>query len=319
MSEEERGSPKKGMRNNNFTLEHLKLLKQQIENEKKILEDDINQVLESEKKKKQDPDKPLETGHKMWSKKIKNNLMAFTRVKMLNDDLRLWGSSMNIVGLNPKDYEHVKRLMAEHQVENQRVIKKKKRYLIYPDDLFAHVWNLIYFIILIYTAFSTPYRVAFIDDLPFGLIVIENLTDCLFGIDMVLTVFTAIMLDNGQYIEDIPKLFIRYLTTWMIPDFIGIFPMQLFVQSNNSANDFFKFLRLPRLSRLLRLVKLVKTKKIKNNRLIDQIRDSLRFSAATVRIFNFLFLVIISLNFVGCMWYFVAKQEELGPDTWVYQ
>ena len=53
-----------------------------------------------------------ESGRK-WSK-IRKNIIAFARMKIMNDDLRLWGSNINVVGLNPKDFEHVKKLMAEN-------------------------------------------------------------------------------------------------------------------------------------------------------------------------------------------------------------
>jgi hypothetical protein len=90
-------------------------LKKHIEQEKKDLDQELKQYTGTDKKKveeKQEATTNPKDSDK-WAR-LKKNLLAFTRVKMLNDDLRLWGSSMNIVGLNPREFDHVKKLMADY-------------------------------------------------------------------------------------------------------------------------------------------------------------------------------------------------------------
>ena len=315
--DQQQQQPMSNSNSNEFTLEHMKLLKKQIETEKKNLEKDLNEYTAIEKNKTNNVLVFKGEPGKKWNR-VKNNVLAFTKVKLLNDDLRLWGSTMNVVGLDPKDFEHVKKLMAEHQVDNRVIEVKRRPWMIYPDDIFYNIWTAVYSILLIYTAFVTPYRISFLDETPVWLSVVEYFVDSLFLIDMILTLFTTVQLENGTYITDRKQIFLIYLKGWMFLDFLGIFPLQLF--TDNSSNDFIKYLRLPRLFRLVRVIRVFKgVKKIKENKYMQTIQDTLQFSTASVRIFNFLVLVMISIHFVGCMWFFAAKAMDLSPGTWVYE
>lgn len=171
---------------------------------------------------------------KRWTK-LKKNILAFARMKIMNDDLRLWGSNINVVGLNPKDYEHIKRLMAQNQIDHSNINQKKKRWLLYPDDTFISVWTVIYFILLIYTAFVTPYRLAFIDDVSIAMNVIEWMVDSLFLMDIFITMFSAIQLDTGRFMDDRKKIVTKYLKGWFFIDVIAIFPFQILFEDGDTA------------------------------------------------------------------------------------
>jgi hypothetical protein len=39
----------------------------------------------------------------------------------------------------------------------------------------------------------------------------------------------------------------------------------------------------------------------------------------TVRLIKFLVATILIVHIVGCLWYFMAKLDDLSPDTWVFR
>ena len=80
---------------------------------------------------------------------------------------------------------------------------------------------------MVYTAFVTPYRIAFLDSLPLTWIIIEQVIDGLFFIDILVTINSAIVLEDGQVIDDRKKIFLQYLKGWLLFDIVAIIPVQL--------------------------------------------------------------------------------------------
>ena len=35
------------------------------------------------------------------------------------------------------------------------------------------------------------------------------------------------------------------------------------------------------------------------------------------RLFTAMYIIVIMAHFTACMWYFIAKIDGFGPDTWV--
>ena len=69
--------------------------------------------------------------------------------------------------------------------------------MILPDENFKVVWDIIMTFFLFYTFFITPYRIAF-DDETLWLIIIDQIVDLIFFIDIVITFFLAFY--NSQFI-----------------------------------------------------------------------------------------------------------------------
>jgi len=305
-----------------FTLDHFKLLRKQIENEKKVLEQDIKVAVE-EKEKKESSLNLSQASSKKWEK-AKKNVLVLARVKRLNDDLRLWGSSMNVGALNPQKKD-LKMLMPETQFDNAVVEKKHKKWMLYPHSRLATMWQAIYLLIMMYTAFITPYRIAFIQDMPTWWFNLEQAIDILFFIDILVVLNSPKVLENGDINDDRRQIFHEYLRGWLIPDIIAVIPFYRFIPEahetgNKDYNDLVKMVRLPRLYKLIRIAKIFKVaKKIKRNKYFQDLQDSLQINVSAWKIISFFLILLLSVHVFACLWYFAASFYNFTPGTWVYE
>lgn len=68
--------------------------------------------------------------------------------------------------------------------------------------------------ILIFTAISTPYRLAFTESDDLTWIIINYIVDALFAIDMILCFFTAYDDENEDLVHDRRTIALSYVKTW---------------------------------------------------------------------------------------------------------
>lgn len=101
-------------------------------------------------------------------------------------------------------------------------------------------------------------------------------------------------------------------------DLLSIVPFTYFFQTRN----YNRLARLARLNKLYRLVKMFKMfrmfKMVKESgkiyRFLNQV---LKLKANYERLFYFVLLMMLFCHIMACMWYFIAKLDDLGPETWV--
>ena len=43
------------------------------------------------------------------------------------------------------------------------------------------------------------------------------------------------------------------------------------------------------------------------------------FHSGINRLMNLFFLVIFVMHVIGCLWFYQAKMQDYGPETWVYR
>jgi hypothetical protein len=72
--------------------------------------------------------------------------------------------------------------------------------------------------ILIYTATVTPFKVCFLEDEPIHFVVLDFIIDFLFALDIAITCFLAYFDKNNKLVVDKKKIFLNYLTGWMLLD-----------------------------------------------------------------------------------------------------
>ena len=85
---------------------------------------------------------------------------------------------------------------------------------------------------------------------------VDLTVDLLFFVDLVLSFFSAVKLQDGTMIKEFHAISKTYLKTWFVVDLLAIFPFYLIGQDSISALA--PILRIPRLFKMLRLVRLVK-------------------------------------------------------------
>jgi len=86
------------------------------------------------------------------------------------------------------------------------------------------VWNPVLIILFCWTATVAPFKMAFIDDLPFYYQVIDSVIDTVIVIDILITFRTAYKDKNDKLIDDSYKIAVNYIKTWLLLDVMAVFP-----------------------------------------------------------------------------------------------
>jgi Ion transport protein len=107
---------------------------------------------------------------------------------------------------------------------------------------------------LIFTAFVSPYRIAFVDVDSKPWQGIETFTDCIFGLDLILNFFFAYYDQSEEIIDNRTKIAIDYLKGWFTIDLITVFPISQILSTGNFGH-LAKVARIPRLYRLIKIIR----------------------------------------------------------------
>ena len=76
-------------------------------------------------------------------------------------------------------------------------------------------------IALIFTAIYVPIRIAFLDQVPLELLIIEYIVDAIFFCDIFVNFFSAYYDDNHTIITDKKRIAKKYLTGWFLIDLVA--------------------------------------------------------------------------------------------------
>jgi hypothetical protein len=112
-----------------------------------------------------------------------------------------------------------------------------------------------------------------------------------------------------------------YLRTWFVIDIVSILPISYFTDSTMKYNNLTRIGRLPKLYRLLKLTKLLRMSKIAKkgnvNRITKFFLEKLKVNANIERLIYFILSFLLLNHLSACIWFFVAKLQDLSPDCWV--
>jgi potassium voltage-gated channel Eag-related subfamily H protein 7 len=135
-------------------------------------------------------------------------------------------------------------------------------------------WDALVMVLLIYTAYITPYEVAFLETRINVMFAINRFVDLVFLIDLFKNFVTAYFDDYEQYwVGDHRKIAMNYLRGWFMIDFVSILPFDtvgLALQSSSVTNqrnagnkmDSSQAIRLIRVMRLLKMMRLIRSVRI---------------------------------------------------------
>ena len=170
--------------------------------------------------------------------------------------------------------------------------------------------------ILVFTAITTPMRLAFFDDDDFTWTTINNVIDSLFGLDIIFCFFTTIEDEDDELIIDKKVIAITYLKSWFFIDLLSILPVSEFMNTGDFSN-LARIARLPKLYRLIRMVKLVRIMKIikERNTISKFLGDFLKINAALERLSFSCFIFMMLVHIISCFWVIIANFEESNDDN----
>lgn len=139
------------------------------------------------------------------------------------------------------------------------------KHLLHPLGKRKTVWDLFIALLIVYSAVTVPYRIAFSIIATGPLAVVDDLVNYFFLIDILVSFNTAIVDSSTELLVPVRTLIaIEYFKFWFWIDLVSAFPFEdLFILFNlNSGNldavVLLKLLRLARVFKLLRVLRLGK-------------------------------------------------------------
>nr|XP_043606616.1 potassium channel KAT3-like [Erigeron canadensis] len=186
-----------------------------------------------------------------------------------------------------------------------------KKYVIAPYDRRYRWWQAFLVVLVIYSAWSSPFELAFKEVATGSLMFVDLVVDLFFVIDIILTFFVA-YLDKSTYllVDDHKKIATKYVTHLMFPmDVASTLPFQsiyrLFTGKLHHG-QVFGFLNLLRLWRLRRV-----------SELFSRLEKDTRFSYFWTRYIKLICVTLFAIHSAGCFYYWIATHHRPVEDTWL--
>ncbi|CAA3014221.1 potassium channel KAT3-like [Olea europaea var. sylvestris] len=184
-----------------------------------------------------------------------------------------------------------------------------RKYIISPFNPRYRAWEMFLVLLVIYSAWISPFEFAFLRYKKDALFIIDNIVNSFFAIDILLTFFVA-YLDSQSYllVDNRQKIAIRYLSTWFVFDVCSTIPFQSIslLFTDHSDGLCFQFLSMLRLWRLRRV-----------SSLFARLEKDIRFNYFWTRCAKLISVTLFAVHFAGCFNYMIADRYPDPKRTWI--
>lgn len=202
--------------------------------------------------------------------------------------------------------------------DNQQKIKKNKSKkkcdcpIFLPYGRFIFWWDAFLTVLLLFSIIEIPYFLAFSVKSSAGdpIVIIEFLIDLCLLFDIWINFRTAFIdqYDRLRVIVDTKLIAKRYISTWLIIDFLSSAPFSyiVFIFTNDTINTL-RYLSILRVLKLFRIIKVFK--KFHHFRETSIHIPSLdgRKTKTMLRLIKILFVMIIVSHYFACLWYGIGN------------
>lgn len=214
-----------------------------------------------------------------------------------------------------------KRSMMHLSVESthqRQLADCRARWLVHPQHPLKLGWDIFLSLLICYSALMVPYRVLMLASVQGGWLFLELAFDCVFMVDICLSLRTAYM-DEGGAIVLQPGLIARnYLRTWFLIDFVSSLPYDYIISEDMSVGHgstlspaILQLLRMLRLVRLLKLARLLKL-----GRIMGKLQEEGWINPSTLELGKLIVYLMLLVHLSGCIWHFVAASSS-EEQTWL--
>ncbi|KAM0973815.1 potassium channel KAT3-like [Malus sylvestris] len=186
-----------------------------------------------------------------------------------------------------------------------------KKFVIAPYDRRYRWWQAFLVVLVIFSAWASPFELAFKKVATGSLLPVDLVVDAFFAVDIILTFFVA-YLDKSTYllVLDHKKIALRYVTRIYFPlDVASTLPFQVIYRiftGNMHHRQVFGFINMLRLWRLRRVSELFK-----------RLEKDTRFSYFWVRYIKLICVTLFAVHSSGCFYFWMATHHKQAKDTWI--
>ncbi|KAM0974547.1 hypothetical protein ACFX2C_017719 [Malus domestica] len=173
-------------------------------------------------------------------------------------------------------------------------------------SLGARIWETFLVVLVIYTAWVSPFEFGFLKGPGGPLSITDNVVNGFFAIDIILTFFVA-YLDKTTYllVDDRKKIGWKYARSWLIFDVISTIPSELATRifpKSLKSYGFFNMLRLWRLRRV--------------SALFSRLEKDRNYNYFWVRCAKLICVTLFAIHCAGCFYYLIAARNHDPAKTW---
>ena len=246
-----------------------------------------------------------------------------------NDTSKLKNLTTNSLSNNsfdlpdPRQLRKVEKICDSDSEDDDTDDEKDNGFIIMPENPYKTIWDLIIAFIIIYSSIVLPYKLAFDDNESTSDQIVDSILSIFLLVDIVLNFFSVYIDKDDNVIKNKKKIIKHYLQTWFAIDVISVIPFNYLTskESYNPYSTIARLSRLPRIYQLIRLFKLIRMVKILKNNNSNSVSkfflDLIKISPNIERLIYFIFAFMLLNHIAACIWYYVAKLQDLNPDCWV--
>eukprot|EP00500_Bicosoecida_sp_ms1_P000700 CAMPEP_0203808006 /NCGR_PEP_ID=MMETSP0115-20131106/1370_1 /ASSEMBLY_ACC=CAM_ASM_000227 /TAXON_ID=33651 /ORGANISM="Bicosoecid sp, Strain ms1" /LENGTH=879 /DNA_ID=CAMNT_0050716689 /DNA_START=358 /DNA_END=2994 /DNA_ORIENTATION=- len=186
-----------------------------------------------------------------------------------------------------------------------------------PSSSFMKYWDIWVVTLLVYTAFLTPFEIAFLETQLNALFFFNRLVDLSFLCDMIINFMMPFYdVDKQQWITSSWAIAKHYLMRWFVLDVLSILPIDtvvFFSASDTAADDAtqFRFLRIIRLLRLMKLLRVFRA-----SRILNRWKSVLGISNSGLSLSKFGMAATFVAHWSACLWA-LAPSVDSADTSWM--
>ncbi|KAI3443645.1 hypothetical protein Pfo_000310 [Paulownia fortunei] len=188
---------------------------------------------------------------------------------------------------------------------NRRV--KLRSFILSPYDRRYRAWETFLVVLVVYTAWVSPFEFGFLDKPEGPLSIMDNVVNGFFAIDIVLTFFVAYLDRNTYLLVDNPKQIAwKYATSWLAFDVISTIPSELARKISPEPLRTYGLFNMLRLWRLRRV-----------GALFARLEKDRNFNYFWVRCAKLICVTLFAVHCAGCFYYLLAARYRDPKNTWI--
>ncbi|KAK4265137.1 hypothetical protein QN277_026226 [Acacia crassicarpa] len=181
-------------------------------------------------------------------------------------------------------------------------------FIISPYDRRYKIWQNFLVILVLYTAWVSPFEVGFLKEpVTQPLSIVDNVVNGFFAIDIILTFFVA-FLDKASYllVDSYRRIALKYTSSWLFFDLISTIPSELAYQISPSPLKSYAFFNILRLWRLRRV-----------GALFSRLEKDKSYNYLWVRCLKLIYVTLFAVHCGGCFNYLLATLYHDPKKTWL--
>ncbi|GLT98480.1 hypothetical protein SLE2022_159840 [Rubroshorea leprosula] len=188
---------------------------------------------------------------------------------------------------------------------NRRV--KLRRFIISPYDRRYRVWETFLVLLVIYTAWVSPFEFGFLRNPERSLAIADNVVNGFFTVDIFLTFFVA-YLDKTTYllVDNPKKIAWKYGSSWLALDIISTIPSELAQKISPKPLRSYGLFNMLRLWRLRRV-----------SALFSRLEKDRNYNYFWIRCAKLICVTLFAVHCAACFYYLIAARYRDPAKTWI--